>query len=161
MKVFRLLENNKVEYAEFSGKYNTTVWKDITLVDTYTVAIETINGEVVERVVYPLFVKLENNRYVPDLLKIQEEEDAQALEDAQVARKQAMLDGSVYTLNGKDYTISFTADDGNGMIQVKTSFDMGLTSTVIHFDSGAKVPITTAEFGEFASWFIAKRNEFF
>ena len=76
-------------------------------------------------------------------------------------RYEAMLSGAPYTLDGIDYQISFTADDGNGMAQVKTAFDLGVEATTIHFENGTKMPITTAEFGAFAAWFVAKRNEFF
>ena len=102
MKVFRVLENNKVEYGEFSGKYNTIVWKDISLVDTY-ITQETIDGEVVEKIVYPLFVKLENDRFVPDLVAIQAESDAQALADWKASRAEAVANIKVTTLSGNEF----------------------------------------------------------
>ena len=72
-----------------------------------------------------------------------------------------MLSGAPYTLDGIDYQISFTADDGNGMTQVKTAFNLGVEATTIYFSNGTKMPITSAEFGAFAAWFAQKRNEFF
>ena len=36
-----------------------------------------------------------------------------------------------------------------------------LEATTIYFSNGTKMPITTAEFGAFAAWFVQKRNEFF
>lgn len=76
-------------------------------------------------------------------------------------RKFNMLQGEIYTLNGIDYLVSFSKDDGDGLIQVKNAFEMGLTNTIIHFDNGTKMPITSTDFSEFALWFIHKRNEFF
>ena len=101
MKVFRVLENNKVEYAEFSGKYNTIAWKDISLVDTY-ITQEIIDGEVVDKIVYPLFVKLKNDRFVPDLVAIQAESEAQALADWKASRAEAVANIKV-TVNGNEY----------------------------------------------------------
>ena len=72
-------------------------------------------------------------------------------------RAEAMLTGAEY--NG--YQVSFTADDGNGLLQVKAAFETGLTDTVIHFENGTKMPITAAGFPEFAAWFVAERNKFF
>jgi hypothetical protein len=72
-------------------------------------------------------------------------------------RNEAMLTGAEY--NG--YQVSFTADDGNGMLQVKAAFEMGLTGTVIHFDNGTKMPIVAADFPAFAAWFVVERNKFF
>ena len=80
---------------------------------------------------------------------------------AKAERATAMLSGAPYTIDGTEYKISFTSEDGNGMTQVKTAFDLGLPSTTIHFENGTKMPITSAEFGAFAAWFVQKRNEFF
>ena len=76
-------------------------------------------------------------------------------------RYEAMLSGAPYTIDGTEYQISFTSEDGNGMIQVRAAFDLGVETTTIHFENGTKMPITPAEFGAFAAWFVAKRNEFF
>ena len=76
-------------------------------------------------------------------------------------RYEAMLSGGSYTIGGTDYQISFTADDGNGVTQVKTAFELGLPDTTIYFSNGTKMPITSVEFGAFAAWFAQKRNEFF
>jgi hypothetical protein len=72
-------------------------------------------------------------------------------------RKSAMLTGEDY----RGYTISFTSEDGNGLVQVKSSFELGLTETNIHFENGTVMPITSEDFPEFALWFIEKRNSFF
>jgi hypothetical protein len=72
-----------------------------------------------------------------------------------------MLSGAPYTLDGIEYKISFTSEDGNGVMQVRTAFDLGVEATTIHFENGTKMPITPAEFGAFAAWFVKKRSEFF
>lgn len=86
---------------------------------------------------------------------------APILSYSSIKRDQAMLGGSTYTLNGIDYKVSFTKDDGDGMVQVKNGFDLGLESTVIHFDSGTKMPISSSAFLAFAKWFVVERNKFF
>ena len=72
-----------------------------------------------------------------------------------------MLSGAPYTIDGTEYQISFTKDDGDGLVQVKSAFELGVTITTIHFENGTKMPITSAEFSAFAAWFVQKRNEFF
>lgn len=72
-------------------------------------------------------------------------------------RKALMLQGAMY--NG--YRISFTKDDGDGVVQVSLAFGMGLSSTVIHFDCGTDMPIQASEFNDFAMWFMLERNKFF
>jgi hypothetical protein len=76
-------------------------------------------------------------------------------------RKQQMLEGDIYTLDGTDYRVSFTKDDGDGMIQVKISFELGMQSTNIRFDNGTVMPMTADKFLEFSTWFVDKRNKFF
>lgn len=78
-------------------------------------------------------------------------------QEASKARDEAMLKGFVY--NGMD--ISVTKDDGDGMVQVKVSFELGLTSTVIHFANGSKLPMTAKEFPAFALQFVTERGKFF
>ena len=85
-----------------------------------------------------------------------QELDRQIAEDIAI-RKQSMFDGLEY--NG--YQVSLTKDDGDGLVQVKNGFDLGLTNTVIHFENGTKMPITADEFQEFALWFVNERNKFF
>ena len=85
----------------------------------------------------------------------------QAKQEAKEQRATAMLEGDVYTLDGKEYRVSFTKDDGDGLMQVKSAFELGLASTIIYFANGAKMPITAEEFEAFAVWFVNKRNEFF
>ena len=77
--------------------------------------------------------------------------------EADITRAEAMLAGQDYMGS----MISLTDTDGNGMLQVKAGFDMGLTSTVIHFKNGTKLPMTIAEFPAFALWFVTARNSFF
>lgn len=85
--------------------------------------------------------------------------EAEALADKQ--RDEAMLTGKPYTLNDKEYQVSFTKDDGDGMVQVQIGFSLGLPSTTIHFDCGTKMPILATEFLPFALWFVENRNSFF
>lgn len=81
----------------------------------------------------------------------------QLLQEASKLRDEAMLKGFVY--NGMD--ISVTKDDGDGMVQVKASFELGLTSTVIHFSNGSKLPMSAEEFPAFALQFVTERGKFF
>ena len=85
----------------------------------------------------------------------------QANSEAKEQRAAAMLEGDIYPLAGVDYRVSFTKDDGDGLMQVKSAFELGLASTIIYFANGAKMPITAEEFEAFAVWFVNKRNEFF
>ncbi len=88
--------------------------------------------------------------------------DAELLERADVeARDAAKAGGEVYPLNGVDYQVPFRKDDADGLMQANAAFTLGLTETVIHFTNGVKMPITAAEFQDFATWFVTKRNEFF
>ena len=98
-----------------------------------------------------------------DLLEVErEEQEEQALKlEQSKARDEAMLAGDVYSLNNIDYKISFTKDDGDGLVQVKSAFELGLTNTTIHFENGTNMQISSSEFTAFASWFVTKRNEFF
>ena len=82
-------------------------------------------------------------------------------EIAKAERATAMLSGAPYTLDGIDYQISFTSEDGNRVMQVRTAFDLGAEATTIYFSNGTKMPITAEEFEAFAVWFMNKRNEFF
>lgn len=94
------------------------------------------------------------------LEKQEQEEQALKLEQSK-ARDEAMLSGATYTLNNIDYQISFAKEDGDGLVQVKSAFELGLTQTTIHFSNGIKMPISSSEFQAFALWFVNKRNEFF
>lgn len=84
-----------------------------------------------------------------------------ALQQARLVRDEAMLTGATYNLNNEDYQISFTKEDGDGLVQVKSAFELGLIQTTIHFSNGTKLSISSSEFLEFALWFVNKRNEFF
>lgn len=70
-------------------------------------------------------------------------------------------EGEIYTLNDVDYQVPFMKDDADGLLQVKSAFDLGVNYTVIHFTNGTKIPIASSEFIEFAIWFVNKRNSFF
>lgn len=75
--------------------------------------------------------------------------------------QQAKAEGEIYSLNGTDYKVPFMKDDADGLLQVKAAFDLGVGSTNIHFTNGTVMPITAAEFMDFAIWFVNKRNSFF
>ena len=94
------------------------------------------------------------------LEKQEQEEQALKLEQSK-ARDEAMLAGATYNLNNEDYKISFIKEDGDGLVQVKSAFELGLTQTTIYFSNGTKLPISSSEFPTFALWFVNKRNEFF
>lgn len=81
----------------------------------------------------------------------------QLAQEASILRDQAMLTGVDY----QGSMISLTDVDGNGMLQVKAAFEMGLPSTTIHFKNGTKLPMTAADFTAFALWFVTERNRFF
>ena len=92
--------------------------------------------------------------------RLEKEEQALKLEQSK-ARDEAMFAGTTYTLNDIDYKISFTKEDGDGLVQVKSAFELGLTQTTIHFSNGTKMLISSSDFQAFALWFVNKRNEFF
>lgn len=77
--------------------------------------------------------------------------------EKQLARKALMLEGKDY--NG--HQISFTKDDGDGLVQVKSAFELGLAETTIHFDCGTNFFIKAEDFSVFALWFVKERNKFF
>lgn len=81
----------------------------------------------------------------------------QLAQEASILRDQAMLTGIDY----QGSMISLTDVDGNGMLQVKAAFEMGLPSTTIHFKNGTKLAMTAADFPAFALWFVTERNRFF
>ena len=89
--------------------------------------------------------------------ELAEQEATRLAQEAEKARDTAMLAGAEYS----GYLISFTKEDGDGLLQVKAAFDFGLTSTIVHFKNGTKMPLTATEFLEFASWFVTERNKFF
>ena len=97
--------------------------------------------------------------YGKDLVPITEEEMKILTYVAPIINPKA--EGEVYTLNGVDYQVPFMKDDADGVLQVKSAFDLGVTNTIIHFTNGTKMPITSSEFMEFAVWFANKRNSFF
>lgn len=115
--------------------------------DTY----ETL--EMLDENIKPSIVELEDTWSFIQKDKI---EQNQKIEASKV-RDEAMLKGFAY--NGID--ISVTKDDGDGMVQVKASFELGLTSTVIHFANGSKLPMTAEEFPDFALQFVTERGKFF
>ena len=71
--------------------------------------------------------------------------------------------GIDYTnLEGIIYKVSLTNEDANGLIQVKTAFEFGITETNFECSNGTIVPIKSLEdllhLGEFV---VTERNKFF
>lgn len=65
---------------------------------------------------------------------------------------------------GKDWNgnlIPFMNEDAIAMLQVKAAFEIGVLSTNIEFSNGTILPITAAEFADFAAWFVEQRNSYF
>lgn len=81
----------------------------------------------------------------------------QLLQEASKLRDDGMLIGADY----QGSMISLTDVDGNGVLQVKAAFEMGLTATTIHFKNGTKLPMAAADFPTFALWFVTERGKFF
>ena len=79
---------------------------------------------------------------------------------ARLDRKNLGID---YTnLSGDVYKVSLTTEDANGLIQVKTAFEFGITETNFECNNGIIVPIKSLEdllhLGEFV---VTERNKFF
>lgn len=91
---------------------------------------------------------------------------APTLTDVEVAN-QVIYDrkylGIDYTnLEDEVYKVSLTNDDANGLIQVKTAFEFGVTETNFYFENGTVVPLKSIDdllhLGQFVS---IERNKFF
>lgn len=79
---------------------------------------------------------------------------------ARLDRKNLGID---YTNLSEDvYKVSLTNEDANGLIQVKTAFEFGITETNFECSNGTIVPIKSLEdllhLGEFV---VTERNKFF
>lgn len=72
-------------------------------------------------------------------------------------RAEAMITGKDY--NG--YQISLTAEDGNGLLQAKAAFELGVASTNFKCANGTIMPILAKDFLAFGMWFVTERNIFF
>lgn len=104
------------------------------------------------------------NRHVPTQEEIEANQAKLALDLESSEKLKAYEERKALMLVGKDYNgyqISFTKDDGDGVVQVDIAFRRGLASTVIHFDCGTNMPIQANEFNDFALWFMVERNKFF
>ena len=73
------------------------------------------------------------------------------------ARAESMMTGKDY--NG--YQISLTAEDGNGLLQAKAAFELGVASTNFKCANGTIMPILAKDFLAFGMWFVTERNRFF
>ncbi len=101
---------------------------------------------------------LEGNIPLPEFTdaELLQQEEIKASSD----RKNLGID---YTnLSGDTYVVSLTSEDANGLIQVKTAFEFGITETNFECSNGTIVPIKSLEdllhLGEFV---VTERNKFF
>jgi pyruvate/2-oxoglutarate dehydrogenase complex dihydrolipoamide acyltransferase (E2) component len=78
-------------------------------------------------------------------------------ESATAAKAWAKTHGDDY--NG--HKVPFMNEDALAMLQVKTLFEMGGTSTNIEFSNGTVMPMSSTDFPAFAAWFVEKRNGYF
>jgi len=101
------------------------------------------------------FTKIELEIKIQEFRTMKTAEEQAAVAYAQ--RREAMFTG----LNYNGYMISFTKDDGDALLQVAKAFEFGVTSTVVWFANGTKMPITAAELPTFGLWFVTNRNSFF
>ena len=93
--------------------------------------------------------------------------EEKVLEQSKAEQQKVIQDrknlGIDYTnLEGITYKVSLTTEDANGLIQVKTAFEFGITETNFECSNGTIVPIKSLEdllhLGEFV---VTERNKFF
>ena len=99
-------------------------------------------------------VWLETNTATPEFTA-----DELAQQEADKALRDAKNIGQPYADGGDN--ISFTSADAIGLLQVKTAFELDITSTNIKFSNGTVLPMTNTEFEAFDIWFTKKQNAFF
>jgi len=81
---------------------------------------------------------------------------------AYMNRKQAMLDGQIFTLNAIDYKVSLTSNDAAGVMQLFLANQNGaITTTNFIAKNGTVVPLTSSDINTFVNWFTAARQTFF
>ena len=86
------------------------------------------------------------------------------LKDAEIkaSRDRKNLGIDYTNLDGITYKVSLTTEDANGLIQVKTAFEFGITETNFECSNGTFVPIKSLKdllhLGEFL---VTERNKFF
>ena len=104
------------------------------------------------------YVDVANKTFSVKDFRTADEIEAELLEAEIYNRKN---NGEDYSLNGTDYKVPFTKNDGDAIMQVNAGFQIGLVETKVHFSNGTIMPIKATEFQEFAVWFVNKRNSFF
>ena len=109
---------------------------------------------------YELIKKLIAEGNIPEAELTEKELQKKAEAKAVYDRKYV---GIEYTnLSDEVYIVSLTNDDANGLIQVKTAFEFGITETNFKCSNGIVVPINSLEdlihLGEFV---VTERNKFF
>ena len=90
------------------------------------------------------------------------EEELQKQEELKASNDRKYLGIDYTNLEDQVYKVSLTNDDANGLIQVKTAFEMGITETNFYFENGTVVPLKSIDdllhLGQFIS---IERNKFF
>ena len=93
--------------------------------------------------------------YVPTVEELLDKE----IREAKLLRKELMVKGKEYLSTG--VMVPFTSIDASALMQVKLGFELGITSTVIHWSNGEKSSITTNDLQPLLEWFSYERNSFF
>ena len=92
----------------------------------------------------------------PSAEELQKQAKAKAIYDRKYV-------GTEYAnISDEIYIVSLTNDDANGLIQVKTAFEMGISETNFYFENGTVIPLKSIDdllhLGQFVS---IERNKFF
>ena len=90
------------------------------------------------------------------------EEELQKQEELKASNDRKYLGIDYTNLENEVYKVSLTNDDANGLIQVKTAFEMGISETNFYFENGTVVSLKSIDdllhLGQFVS---IERNKFF
>ncbi|MFA7029992.1 MAG: hypothetical protein WC179_06965 [Candidatus Cloacimonadaceae bacterium] len=93
-----------------------------------------------------------------------EEFDVAVYNSAQMQRVRSVAKktGKIYSIGGVDYLIPLTKEAQDTVLAVGISFYLqGISSTVVQFENGTKLPLDTTTWQPFAIWFATERNAFF
>lgn len=94
----------------------------------------------------------------------QQEFDIAVYNSAQMQRVRSVAKktGKIYTIDGVDYLIPLNKEAQDTVVAVGISFYLqGISSTVVQFENGTKLPLDTTTWHDFAIWFAIERNVFF
>jgi len=119
-------------------------------------------SEVVIKYVFDDFVEIETDK--PENYQTWQitgrDFELESLKKQAIAQDKKII-GLPYELNGVSYNVPITSEDAVGLLQVKAAFELGVTETNLKFSNNVVMPITSAEFPDFAVWFTTERNKFF